>query len=146
MKIQSLVKLDLLAAAQERKLVETLSQHRKALYRYVEQKVLLTAYQERLRASWRSGAMIRAGDACRAAKFVAHADAAYQHLLDTIKTEQDNQTTCEVSLAALRMRRKKLHQRLSHARRLEEEQKLKKIEQAFSFMASSENHPLFFGS
>lgn len=146
MKIQSLIKLDLLAAAQERKLIEMLSQHQKSLQRYVEQKILLTAYQERLTASWRSGAMVRAGDARRATKFVAHADSAYQHLLDTIKTEQDNKVTCEVSLVALRMRRKKLHKRLSHARRLEEDQRLKKFEQAFSFIPSSENHSLFFGS
>ena len=146
MKIQSLIKLDLLAAVQERKLLEMLSQHQKSLHRYVEQKVLLTAYQERLTASWRSGAMVRAGDARCAAKFVAHADTAYQHLLDTIKTEQDNKITCEVSLAALRTRRKKLHQRLSRARRAEEEQRLEKVEQAFPFIPSSENHQLFFGS
>lgn len=145
MKLQSLVKLDLLAAAQERKLIETLTQHHKALQRYLEQKALLTAYQERLKASWRSGAMICAGDAIRASKFVAHADAAYQHLIDTTKIEQDKKLTCEVSLATLRIRRKKLHQRLSAAKDAEENEMLKRVEKAFPYISSPANHSLFPG-
>lgn len=145
MKLQSFMKLDLLAAAQENKLLESLVQHHKALQRCIEQQTLLNAYQERLTASWRNGTMVCAGDALRASKFVAQADAAYQHLIDSIKAEQEKKTTCEVSLAALRIRRKTLQQRLIVAKQDEENKVLKKVEQATSFYRiSSVSHPSFF--
>lgn len=117
MKPQSLTKLDLLAAAQEATLLETLGHHTKALQRYETQRTVLAEYQARLTAGWRNGAVVTAGDAARAAKFVAQAEVANEHLAQSIKTEQDKQTECAVALATLRARRETLQERLKDARR-----------------------------
>lgn len=116
MKPQSLAKLDLLAAAQEATLLETLDRHTKALQRFEAQRAVLVDYQARLTAGWRSGAMVTAGDAARAANFAAQAEVANQHLAQSIKTEQDKQTECAVALATLRARRETLQERLKTAR------------------------------
>lgn len=119
MKPQSLSKLDLLAAAQETTTLETLDRHNKTLLRYEEQRTMLAKYQERLTASWRSGEVVRAGDAIRAAQFAAQAEAANEHLAQSIKTEQDKRTECTVALARLRKRRETLQDRLKAAKQAE---------------------------
>ena len=118
MKLQALAKLDLLTAAREASLLETLDRHSKTLLHYEAQRTVLTAYQERLSASWRGGAVVTAGDATRAAKFVAQAEEARRHLAQSIKTEQDKRNECALSLATLRTRRETLQERLKTARQV----------------------------
>lgn len=148
MKIQSLVKLDLLAVNQERKLLEKLNNHDKVLQRYIEQKKILTTYKMRLSESWRNGETVYAGDARRASKFVVQANSAYQNLIETIKIEEENKSKCELSLATMRTRRKTLLKRINVLRQIEENQILKKTEQSISscYSVSSSKDSLFFSS
>lgn len=122
MRPEALAKLDLLAAAKEATLQETLERHTKALQHYEAQRTVLMGYQARLTAGWRNGAMVPAGDAARATKFVAQAEVARQHLAQSIKAEQDKQTECTIALASLRKRRETLQERLKVARRVTLEQ------------------------
>lgn len=128
LKPSALAKLDLLAAAKEANLLEVLARHNKTLQNYAGQSDILANYQNRLTASWRSGAVISAGDAARAAKFAAQAETARQHLAHSIKTEQDKQFECITALAALRIRRKTLQERLNAAKKKEADQAFDRAE------------------
>lgn len=128
LKPSALIKLDLLAAAKEANLLEALARHNKTLQHYESQRDILTNYQDRLTASWRNGRPIPAGDAIRAAKFAAQAEAARQHLAHNIKTEQDKQLECTTALAALRIRRKTLQERLQAAQKKETAQAFERAE------------------
>lgn len=133
MKIQSLVKFNLLALAQEQKILETITNHNKTLRRYIEQKTILAAYQNRLNESWRNGEKVYAGDARRATKFTAQAASAHQNLIDLIKIKQENIKECELSLVTMQTQRKKLTKRIDAKQKAEESQILKKTEQAIPF-------------
>ncbi|MBU6398038.1 MAG: hypothetical protein KJS74_07640 [Rhodospirillales bacterium] len=119
MKPQALAKLDLLAAAKEAALLDSLNRHNAALQRYAAQREVLAAYQTRLGHLWRGGGVVCAGDAKRAGQFSAQAEAAAQQLAETIATEQAQLSGCATALAELRARRRLLQERLDSAMRLE---------------------------
>ncbi|MBU6418105.1 MAG: hypothetical protein KGQ79_00055 [Proteobacteria bacterium] len=116
---QALAKLDLLAAAKEAALLDSLNRHNAALQRYAAQREVLASYQERLGSLWRGGAVVRAADAIRAGQFSNHAEAAVSQLIQALAAEQAKQTECVAALAELRARRRLLQERLDSAMRLE---------------------------
>lgn len=117
MKPQTLSKLDLLATAKEAALLEALERHNKTLQHYESQRTVLALYQERLTAGWHGGNTVPAGEAARAARFAAQAEAARKHLAQSMQTEQDQKAECTVALASLRTYRETLHERLKLAQR-----------------------------
>ena len=116
---QAMAKLDLLAAAREAALLEALARHLQALQKYQAQQEVLAAYQQRLAAGWRNGAVVRAADASRAGQFSSQAEAAGAQLAQALETERTKMAECSAALAQLRARRRSLQERLASARHLE---------------------------
>lgn len=146
MKIQSLLKLDLLAVIEEQKILEMLMNHEKTLQRYIDQKNILFAYQERLNESWRNGNTVNAGDARRTTKFVTQVSNAYKSLIDSIEIEQKNKIKCEHSLADIRLQKKALLKQINTEKQIEKNKILKKIDQISFQMPSSSKNSSFFSS
>lgn len=146
MKIQSLIKLDLLAVIEEQKILEMLMNHEKTLQRYIDQKNILVAYQERLNESWRNGNTVNAGDARRTMKFVAQASNAYKSLIESIEIEEKNKIKCEHSLAAMRLQKKALLKKINAEKQIENSKVLKKIDKISFQTPSSSKNLSFFSS
>ena len=70
MKERTIERLDLLAEIGEAKWLQEIARHTKALEQAARQRRLLVAYRDKVRESWRSGAVLDAGAAKRAADFV----------------------------------------------------------------------------
>jgi flagellar biosynthesis chaperone FliJ len=73
-------RLDLLAEMGEAKWLQEIVRHTKTLDHVAKQRRLLAAYREKLRESWRSGAVLEAGAAKRAANFVTASARAEQQI------------------------------------------------------------------
>jgi hypothetical protein len=73
-------RLDLLAEIGEAKWLQEIARHTKTLEHVTKQRQLLSAYREKLRQSWRSGSVLEAGAAKRAANFVGASTKAEQQI------------------------------------------------------------------
>jgi hypothetical protein len=73
MNSQTLARLDVLAAAREMQLLETVRRQQAALAQVDDQRGILAAYRTRLAQSWQSGAVVAAAQALRAEVFTAAA-------------------------------------------------------------------------
>ena len=80
MKERMIERLDLLAEIGEAKWLQEIVRHTKALDHVARQRRLLSAYREKLRESWRSGSVLEAGAARRAADFVGASAKAEQQI------------------------------------------------------------------
>jgi flagellar biosynthesis chaperone FliJ len=76
-------RLDLLAEIGEAKWLQEIVRHTKTLDHVAKQRRLLAAYREKLRESWRSGSVLEAGAAKRAANFVSASARAEQQIEQT---------------------------------------------------------------
>jgi hypothetical protein len=76
-------RLDLLAEIGEAKWLQEIVRHTKTLDHAAKQRRLLAAYRDKLRESWRSGAVLEAGAARRAADFVGASARAEQQIEQT---------------------------------------------------------------
>ena len=80
MKEPMIRRLDLLAEIGETKWLQEIVRHTRTLDHVAKQRLLLTAYREKLRESWRSGSVLEAGAAKRAADFVGASAKAEQQI------------------------------------------------------------------
>ncbi len=80
MKERMIERLDLLAEIGEAKWLQEIIRHTKTLDQVAQKRRLLAAYREKLRESWRSGAVLEAGAAKRAADFVGASARAEQQI------------------------------------------------------------------
>ena len=83
MKKRMIERLDLLAEIGEAKWLQEIVRHTKTLDHVAKQRRLLAAYREKLRESWRSGSVLEAGAAKRAANFVSASARAEQQIEQT---------------------------------------------------------------
>ena len=101
MKPQALAKLDLLAAAKETALLDSLARHNEALRRYEAQQEVLSSYRNRLGAMWRGAATVQAGEAKRAEHFSTQAEDATLQLAQAIEAERGQPPALPPALAEL---------------------------------------------
>jgi flagellar biosynthesis chaperone FliJ len=94
MKPRLIARLDLLAELGEAKWLQEIARATKALDQATRQRQLLLAYREKLRQSWRSGGMVEAGAAKRAADFVAASQKAELQI-----EQMERQATHQLDLA-----------------------------------------------
>jgi flagellar biosynthesis chaperone FliJ len=94
MKKRMIERLDLLAEITEAKWLQEIVRHTKTLDHVAKQRRLLAAYREKLRDSWRSGSVLEAGAAKRAADFVGASAKAEQQIEHT-----ERQATQQLQLA-----------------------------------------------
>jgi hypothetical protein len=80
MRERMIERLDLLAEIGEAKWLQEIVRHMKTLDQVSNQRRLLAAYREKLRESWRSGSVLEAGAAKRAADFVGASAKAEQQI------------------------------------------------------------------
>jgi hypothetical protein len=120
MKPETLARLDLLAAGREEKLREEIAQQHAALARLHAQQEMLRAYQDRLGASWRNGAIVSAAQACRSGQFAAGASAAQAQLVETAARAQLQLETAITALARVKAQRRKLAERQHEDKRRRE--------------------------
>jgi len=80
MKERMIERLDLLAEIGEAKWLQEIIRHTKTLDQVAQKRRLLAAYREKLRESWRSGAVLEAVAAKRAADFVGASARAEQQI------------------------------------------------------------------
>lgn len=123
MKLATLLKLDLMAAAEEAKLLEQLGRHTTALQTYKAQSAILENYKARLAAGWQSGKPVRAGEALRAGQFSQQAEHARAQLAHSIASEEAQRHNQSNALTTLRARREKLQARIKSARQADATQK-----------------------
>ena len=83
MKERMIERLDLLAEIGEAKWLQDIVRHSRTLDQVARQRRLLAAYREKLRESWRSGSVLEAGAAKRAADFVGASAKAEQQIEQT---------------------------------------------------------------
>lgn len=116
MKLGTLEKLDLLAAAEERALETALSQALHAMRHLQGQSQVLAAYQARLTAGWRDGAVIAAAEAQRAGLFSLRAQDAALQLAASLATARERVNEAATALAMHRAKRERLRARLDQSR------------------------------
>jgi ribosome-binding ATPase YchF (GTP1/OBG family) len=80
MKERMIERLDLMAEIGEAKWLREIARHTKTLDHVARQRRLLATYREKLRESWRSGSVLEAGAAKRAADFVSASAKAEQQI------------------------------------------------------------------
>lgn len=138
MKLATLLKLDVLAAAEEAKLLEQLGRHTLALQTYLAQSALLENYKARLAAGWQSGVPVRASEAVRAEQFSQQAEHARMELAHAIALEDAQRDAQSDALTALRTRREKLQERIKTTRQADVNRKDNRAERHRpAFMASA---------
>jgi hypothetical protein len=94
MKARLIARLDLLAELGEAKWLQEIARHSRALEQAARQRRLLLAYREKLRQSWRSGGLVEAGAAKRAADFIAASQTAELQI-----EQMERQATHQLALA-----------------------------------------------
>lgn len=117
MKPETLARLDLLAAQRETKLLETIRRQNAALEQAAYQRGMLLSYRDRLAASWQSGVVVSAAQACRAGQFAAGALGAESQIVETEARAKEQLESAIADLARLKAHRRKLAERLRVARR-----------------------------
>jgi ribosome-binding ATPase YchF (GTP1/OBG family) len=90
MKDRMIDRLDLMAEIGEAKWLQEIVRHSKALDQVAKQRRLLAAYRDKLRESWRSGSVLEAGAAKRAADFVG-ASAKAEHQIEQMERQAQQQ-------------------------------------------------------
>lgn len=119
MKVSTLLKLDLMAAAEEAKLLTELGHQTMALRTYEEQSAVLANYKARLTSGWKSGTVVQAAQARRAEQFSQQAQDASRSLTQSIADTQAKRTALTNTLTSLRVRRDKLQACLKTTRQTE---------------------------
>lgn len=119
MKSSTLLKLDLMAAAEEARLLEELGRQSQALRTYEEQTEVLETYKARLAAGWQNGKIVQAAQARRAEQFSQQARDASQSLAQSIEAAHAKRSALTQALTSLRLRRDKLQARLKTAHQTE---------------------------
>ncbi len=90
MKKRLIERLDLLAEISEAAWIREIARQNRALEQAAEQRRLLGAYRDKLRQSWRGGAIVDAAAALRAADFVTASQSAY-HRIDQMERQAAQQ-------------------------------------------------------
>jgi hypothetical protein len=94
MKERMIERLEVLAEIGEAKWLQEIVRHTKTLDQVAKKRRLLAAYREKLRESWRSGSVLEAGAAKRAADFVGASARAEQQI-----EQMERQATQQLELA-----------------------------------------------
>ena len=139
MKLSNLLKLDLMAAAEEAKLLEELGRQTIALRTYEEQTAVLANYKARLTSGWQSGKVVQAAQALRAEQFSQQAQEASQSLSQSIATTQAKRGALTHALTSLRIRRDKLQARLKIVRQHEAAQAQDRTERNRPALSAQQN-------
>ncbi len=100
MKPDLLAKLDILAAAQEAKILEAIRKGNGAVKQAEQQRGILSAYRARLAESWQNGAVVTAGQARRCGYYASASLKAEEQIS---QTEAKAAETLEANLAALNL-------------------------------------------
>jgi flagellar biosynthesis chaperone FliJ len=133
MKERMIDRLDLMAEIGEAKWLQEIVRHSKTLDQVAKQRRLLAAYREKLRESWRSGSVLEAGAAKRAADFVGASGKAEQQIEQTERQAQQQLDLARQGFAQAQERRRGLEaakqaitltEARTTAQRLEREQPL----------------------
>jgi hypothetical protein len=105
MKERMINRLDLMAEIGEAKWLQEIVRHSKTLDQVAKQRRLLAAYREKLRESWRSGSVLEAGAAKRAADFVGASAKAEQQIEQTERQAQQQLDLARQGFAQAQERR-----------------------------------------
>jgi hypothetical protein len=117
MKLRTITRLDVLAAEREAQLQDALRRHTAAQTQSQQQRQMLSAYRDRLTASWQDGEPIPAAQARRASQFAAGAQTAALQIesAETTASAQIHETI--TALAKLKSHRRKLAEQLRQTTR-----------------------------
>lgn len=141
MKASTLIRLDLLAAAREAALLETIRRHSAALKQNEHQRGVLDAYRTRLAASWQNGAIVNAAQARGAARFATGALTVQVQILAAEAQDLGQLETALGDLAKLKAHRRKLAESLRDAARKTDTQAETKAERDQPFRGKARRLP-----
>jgi hypothetical protein len=110
MKERMIERLDLLAELGEAKWLQEIVRNTKTLDQVAKKRQLLAAYREKLRESWRSGSVLEAGAAKRAADFVGASARAEQQIEQMERQAIQQLEVARQGLALAQERRRGLEQ------------------------------------
>jgi flagellar biosynthesis chaperone FliJ len=117
MKPRTIARLDMLAAAREAQLQESVRRHAASMAQSQQQRQMLTTYRDRLAASWQDGAPIAAAEARRASQFAAGAQNAAAHIETTESKTAAQLNDATEELVKVKSHRRKLAGQLRDAAR-----------------------------
>ena len=117
MKTRTIARLDMLAAEREAQLQDAIRRHAAARAQCQQQRQMLSAYRDRLAASWQDGAPIAAAEARRASQFATGAQNAAAQIETTETKAAAQLDEATAALIKLKSHRRKLAGQLRDAAR-----------------------------
>jgi len=117
MKPRTIARLDMLAAAREAQLQDSVRRHAASMAQSQQQRQMLITYRDRLAASWQDGAPIAAAEASRASQFAAGARNAAAQIETTETNTQAQLNDATEELVKVKSHRRKLAGQLRDAAR-----------------------------
>ncbi len=123
-------RLDLIAEIGETKWLHEIVRHTRTLEQVARQRRLLASYQEKLRQSWRSGSVLEAGAAKRAADFVGASARAEQQIEQTERQANQQLEIAQQSFVEAKERRRALEAAKQAVVRADERTTAQRLERA----------------